>query len=663
MPAKILNVKAYIFVIFILLTSNLYSQDSTSLKFTAEDIIKEAIEINVDVNKDLQSYMCSTRTSVFYKFDTKIDEYLSFRVIDDHTSGVIFWEKPDKFKYFVSNILKNQNIIDTIITPFSLIRNNLTSTVNFDSFKVISPLSDSSLKYYDYKIKSIVIVDEKLKVYDIEFEPKRNDKPALIGSFRIEDENFTLLEADFTFNDKYKYPWVIESLGFKFKYVRYAKKYTLTERIESYVKLKFPLIGEGDMFFTADFYNFVVNAEVEDIIFKGPKFDLSEAKMTVSENAADINGLKAKIMQEKRKKYEKKYEKFLVRDADISDIIAYNRIQGLYIGHRFKTGNKLSHHLGLDIKFGYGVLDKKWNYKTTLKSKGIIDDKIKLSISKYDHLYNNTIWMFPEGFNSVYAALFKIDFLNYYYKSGWDFSAKFWPVQPLGLKIKYFTENHISSVTNADFSLFRKSSKFRNNPEIEDGKYSGLRFQIHYNSRFGYIEKSKGWSIFSDFTFANDIFGKNSNNFNRFFLDVENFNYISKDFSYEINLKYGYGTGRIPLQYKFSYTLLPEFGLPKNIKYNFGNRFLLTDFSVFFGRKILKNIKIPFFRLQFMAFYTRLNLYDNKSNNNFFRFPGDNWKNFIGIGLDEINGIFQVRFTKDLIAFNIKKIIPFYKYK
>ena len=109
------RVLSFFSLFFLLLTVILFPQDSVKL-LPAEEIIKNALKVNVHVNNELKTYMCSTRTSVFYTFDVKVDRYLSFTLIDDYTNGIIFWKYPDKFKYCVDEVLQNQTIVDTIAT-------------------------------------------------------------------------------------------------------------------------------------------------------------------------------------------------------------------------------------------------------------------------------------------------------------------------------------------------------------------------------------------------------------------------------------------------------------------------------------------------------------------------------------------------------------------
>ena len=146
-------------------------------------------------------------------------------------------------------------------------------------------------------------------------------------------------------------------------------------------------------------------------------------------------------------------------------------------------------------------------------------------------------------------------------------------------------------------------------------------------------------------------------------MDITNFRYLKKNLSYELNLRYGYGSPDLPHQFGFANTVLPPVGFPKGIKYNYGNRMFYTDFALFFGRKILKKIKIPIYRLQFVAFCNFQSVYNNPVKGDIFKFPKSTWNKKFGFGIDELNGIFQIRFTETSVAFYIKRIIPFHKYK
>lgn len=641
---------------------------------TAEEIIKKAVIANSAPSEELIAFQCSTKTSVIFTFDFSIQEDLSLRIIDNQTNGVIYWKKPNYFKYVMLRDVRIYKDEDTPLENtkqsyhnfFNLMRRNAAGTVNFDYFKAVSPLCDSCLTYYNYYIISIVTVDIWKKAYEIGFRPKNNNLPGLIGKFIVEDKDFTLLEADFTTNDKYKHQEFIikfDAIGYRFKFMRYAETYTLTEKIELYEKLHVALFGKGDVFYQAEYSDYEINPELDDSLFVGPDLDMSNAEYILRPDLSPIDQLLAVQIEKSRSKYEIPVDKYFIINGRFSDFFRYNRVQGTYLGAGIVSGYKLSSRLKIGLFAGYSFADERLNSRIFLSTKNLLDDKLIFRISAYDKLFANNEWVTPMGLNSFSSLFLKKDHLDFLYTTGWNLMGKYWPDQRFGMRFRYFSEKHTHAYTNTNYSFFRQSKSFRDVRQIATGYFSGMSLQFHYNTRYGYTEKAVGLSIFAEFTKADKMLGRNTANFNRFFIDITQFKKLGKGFSYEINQRYGFGSAGIPPQYQFSNTRMADVGIFKDTKYNYGNRMLFTEIAVFYRHPLLDYL--PFFnnyKIQLIAFSNVQNIYNAFSNSNPFSFPHENRVDKMGIGIDDANGFFRIALTETSIAFRIRKIIPFTRY-
>ncbi|MFC1555140.1 hypothetical protein ACFL7D_10930, partial [candidate division KSB1 bacterium] len=642
---------------------------------TADQVIRNAVRTNIEPSYGLNSFQCSTKTSEILNFDFSVNEDYSMRLVDNQTYGVTYWQRPDMHKYKMlreeriwkekrPRILEGQH--DSFGNFFNVMRRNAAGRINLGSFGAPSPLSDSCFTYYKYEIDSRVIIDNERTVYEIGFKPLDNDRPGLIGTFTIEDGTFGLVEADFTLNDQFEkreFLIVYESIGFNYKYVRYMGRYTLTDRLEVYQKIKISPFGKGDMFFTAEYSDYQLNINIDEKLYSGGFADYTEMERVLKYGLSPIDKFTAEAMERNRKKYDVAADKYYQIDGRFSDFFRFNRVEGAFTGAGLATANKLSQNFRVGLFAGYGFSDEKWKNRFFVSTKDLMDDKLVFRLSGYDHLHANNEWISPLGMNTFMSLLFKEDHIDFYYNKGFTFMTKFWPQQNFAARFKYFSEDHSNAYVNSDFSFFKRSRLFRSVRPVVEGKFSGIALQFHFNSRYGYTQKMEGISLFTEFLKADRKLGSNTKDFNRYFLELSQFRQLQKGFSYEISYRYGFGSAGLPPQYQFSNTIISEVGLRSDETYNYGNRMSYAEAALFYRHPVLDYI--PFlntYRIQLMVYANSLNIYSADTNNDPFRFPDNLTERQWGVGIDDANGFLRIAITSSSYAFRIRKIIPFSKF-
>jgi len=159
------------------------------------------------------------------------------------------------------------------------------------------------------------------------------------------------------------------------------------------------------------------------------------------------------------------------------------------------------------INGGYGFKDQKWKAEASLLK--YLDEKKKIFLE--GNLYQATGFeenkkLITTGKNTFTSLLYKKDYRDYYYKTGGNFGIGFRATDNLALKISAISQNEKDAVNHTRFSIFKYKQKFRENPEIIEGRHNGIRAVLllrSYNFNFDIAgEFSNSKYLHSDFSYS-----------------------------------------------------------------------------------------------------------------------------------------------------------------
>jgi hypothetical protein len=240
----------------------------------------------------------------------------------------------------------------------------------------------------------------------------------------------------------------------------------------------------------------------------------------------------------------------------INPIFEFDRVSSVTLGlNPILTYNNLSlqsgvkYSFGQDKFFGYSeiVLELIKHHPLSLILSGKIFSLPKIfDFTSYDY----------KLFNTLNAALLHRDNYDYYRSDGWQ----------AGLQVKIFdlsisTEVSISnnfSLINSTNRSFFSNKEWRYNPEIIEGKYSNVFFNVDY--KYNNIFDFHGFNLRYN---AKVLLGKNStleNDYQAFYssfeIDVPTFKTGYEPMELNLLFQFGLSTKTTPLQYQFR---LPSF--------------------------------------------------------------------------------------------------------
>ncbi|MBK9331566.1 MAG: carboxypeptidase-like regulatory domain-containing protein [Ignavibacteria bacterium] len=194
----------------------------------AYEIIRRAIKYKKEFKKNLNEYeydayskfvIRSNQSSLTAeKKDTTADgeEKMGiYGILESETKG--YYKKPDLQKQVVIAKKETANITRGFALP--LIINFYDEEVDFNEFKIPTPLSDDAFDSYDYRLTGTTSIDSTL-IFKISVINRSESKPQLKGTIYIADSIFSLMRVDLDNNDAAR-PLGIKNVNFKQKFTAF----------------------------------------------------------------------------------------------------------------------------------------------------------------------------------------------------------------------------------------------------------------------------------------------------------------------------------------------------------------------------------------------------------------------------------------------------------
>ncbi|GEM_PF-6025901 len=178
-----------------------------------------------------------------------------------------------------------------------------------------------------------------------------------------------------------------------------------------------------------------------------------------------------------------------------NDLFHYNRVEGAAPGLGLRTQNLLP-DLDLLTKVSYGPADRRWRYRGEAM-RWLKGRRLAVGAGVYREIrYEEDPALIKTVTITKDALLSKKDHRNYYTAEGKEgFVAQAFSRAFTG-RAGYRREHLQSDSTQAKFSLFRRGERFRPNPSIREGWFSGVYLKAIYDTRIKRRTKrrSNGWT-------------------------------------------------------------------------------------------------------------------------------------------------------------------------
>ncbi len=411
----------------------------------------------------------------------------------------LYWQKNDSLKEVVIYRRQSSNLPEQF--QFALVRdffNFNNDTIRHWGYTFITPLSDSALQFYDYKLKR-TYSDAGQKYYDIEVTPLSQTQPLFSGRITISDSSYALQSVQLHPNNVFKIPF-FEFLSYEFsqQFSLYENRFwfPLEYHISAEMKFRYMLIKFPNSIFynkSVICYEYVTNPFIEDSIIALPSLTLLPSiKNDDTSKWKNITYFPLSKLEEKSyaiidrifksRPFFSKVTSFLIDYENTINAIdfRYNRVEGAFLG------GKISKNIATDFRFsanaGYGFADHFVNY--TLQPEILLHSKLSLWFGAGNY---RSIQTFPlnyhvNGFLNSVSALFNgDDYYNYYDSRGNRIFLTFDKYPNVFTTLSFVIEKHSSVSKATDFALnfIGTKKKFRDNTSITDGSLRAFRFELY----------------------------------------------------------------------------------------------------------------------------------------------------------------------------------------
>jgi hypothetical protein len=557
-----------------------------------------------------------------------------FGILESETKGYV--KKPDLEKQIIKSKKETANIQKGFAIP--LILNFYDEKVDLGEEKIPGPLSDGAFDSYEYKLVNVTSMDS-IRVFKINVVNTSNIVPQFTGNIYIIDSIFALIKVSLKTNDA-GLQRGLDNIEFLQKFSSYQdkkkKNFWMPTDIEIFADGSFMglIKFKGEVFTIVSNYNLNEKAPqgtFDDIVIKilpdaSKKDSVYWAKNQIIKNTEEEKNTFNKIAKEEKKKENKitigitslRFGKNL--NMSWFDLYSFNRVQGHQVGLNLNYNKEFGKY-NIESYIGYGFGDKKAKYEIKTQFRLLEDRSLSISAKFFNNL--NALFI-PERsgtriFENTFYTLFnKKDKMNYYYGNGYSISLRKSIIPQLRFGLFYSQEKQISAYKNSNYSLFKTSGTYPDNPLINDAFRRTIGFEIRIDPNYYYgIDWGDGEisrfrnTEYPRLMFRYDYSGKDlqSTYENRRY----GFNFYGQNkINSYINIKYRIGgiylNGIVPYQDLAYFNVFNHIS-PDNFSffsmdYNeyLGDKLLYLNFENNFGRILWGNV--PFFnKLDLIGFF------------------------------------------------------------
>jgi hypothetical protein len=550
-------------------------------------------------------------------------------IIENQSKG--YFKKPNNYKEIILARKQSANLPPTlnIFTGGRLIQNFYENTMQFAGIDLPGPLADNALSYYDFYLKSILAINNR-SVYQILMTPSNSSNPGFVGYIYIIDGTYDLIKVDLNLNKAANIGGIFDTLNVVQQFEMFSDSIFMPVDYHLIVKINYLGLAKFGFELTSSLYDYKINPKIEDSFF-------NKAVVTVLPNADKKDSVYWKETQtipntaEEEKAYQRidslsrTQESFGDRfslfsgNIDWGDnfstsgplgIYHFNRVEGHALDFDLDFSGLMDLRLNSNTHFSYGTADAR--FKWSINSAYLLGDYRTYRIS-FD-AFNDIKILFGESDNyqklssTILALLFKDDFRNYYYSSGFNlnFRGEVFPVLRLNLGFSNSTDKN--AFKNTSLSVFNSDKTYRANPPIYQIRINSFTAGFRLDFR-DYVEDGmfrrrtslgNSYIIFDgDVTYSNPDILNSSERFTKYELSV--FGRLNSFRSTYLNYRiYGvYNKGKLP--YQMMYALPGDINLMvhnytfRTLGYNevIGDRVVTLNLDYNFRSELFRLLNIP----------------------------------------------------------------------
>lgn len=473
-----------------------------------------------------------------------------------------------------ANIPQEANIV-----AFNEFFNFFDETLTIVNAQFVTPLAEKSFDFYRFELLGRTLYGDYY-VYDIRVIPTTTTFPTFVGSIKIIEGSYNLVEIDLTPSRTSVIP-MIDSLHFVQKFHQIDQNYWQPTYLQINAKLRIAVVrGWLDLLCDMNATSIVSDAKINSPLPDSIYAKYSGKAITV-DSKADSTGIEfwesnslREITLEEKELYAridtamKSIDSLLSKSRKSSfdygiafeDLSGFNRVVGYTVGispyisfRSLKINLSPFYSFGLKKTFGEAII----SYQSTGRSYLPLDfTDISFKIFSKVETISNDKSVSPT-LNSLTSFLFHWDYYDYYRKDGFriDYGIN---TSNFKLNIGFEDARHFSLRKTTDKSAFSKSL-WRENPEIQSGSFRSFMLNLETGNfvsipGIGALSNGKlSYKVDTKLTFGAK---KGSSSAFAIFepsilLQIPTFYTGYSPMNLSLQVQYGYATKTTPPQYLF----------------------------------------------------------------------------------------------------------------
>jgi len=275
-------------------------------------------------------------------------------------------------------------------------------------------------------------------------------------------------------------------------------------------------------------------------------------------------------------------------------VFRYNRVEGLFLGlgsekKFYWDGSKAFSGYG---SAGYGFKIHRWRLNLGL-DRQFASENALYEVGAEGHSFTDTKdeWIMKLSENNAVAILWHEDYRDYYTREGFAVHAARYTKErgfATQLRVDYLIDDYSSLSKETEWSLFRPSHSFRENPAVEEGTMHSIVGTAGLSTLERIGRKNVGWNIFASAERGGGAFGGHFD-FTQVILDVRRFQPLSEYDNVNLRVRVGSLEGDYIPQKSFEIggaNTLPAFGYKEFA----GNRMVLGNFEYIVSGRLFDDV-------------------------------------------------------------------------
>jgi hypothetical protein len=363
------------------------------------------------------------------------------------------------------------------------------------------PTCPDALDNYDYKLLGTSTVNGT-EIYTIKMNPKSRTKALFVGTITIASGTYAVIGVDVKPNESFTFPFAKDiDLRYRQQFALYDSCFWMPADIRidgsftiSFVGLSLPKIGIN---FLSSIYDYKINPVLPDTIFKEPTLTTDSSAVKYDSTYWQTHEVLPLTPEQSRAYASLDSENTLDKQFQPHGALAtvgntnadflldfpdlrFDRVEGFFLGAKYKF-DKLSQFFQLEGRIGRAISAKTTEYQLS----GIFYPSTKRTLQFggefYDHLDNMPdAGFYGPLFISIMSLFDKNDYRDYFLAHGWRAFMKVFPNPILGTTVTYIDENESSLPVETNLSIPIRSTPYRANPAILEGRSDAVKLDVHY---------------------------------------------------------------------------------------------------------------------------------------------------------------------------------------